>query len=119
MRRKHRGKRRKYWLPAISPFPTMLSKSFLFQGCYKWGLCGKQLNNSEKYSEVFENIMITRIVSLSHNCFLRFGVRFPGAGVNFRIFTLAHTFGASTGVVPRKQNREISISCKNLFLNRC
>ena len=28
-------------------------------------------------------------------------VRFPGEG-----FSLAHTFGKSTGVVPRKQNRE-------------
>ena len=30
----------------------------------------------------------------------------PGAGFNFGNFSLAHTFGASTGVVPRKQNRE-------------
>ena len=30
----------------------------------------------------------------------------PGSGSQLRDFSLAHTFGASTGVVPRKQNRE-------------
>ena len=29
--RKHCGKRRKCWLPAFSPFPTMFSKGFLLQ----------------------------------------------------------------------------------------
>ena len=29
---KHCGKRRKCWLPAFSPFPTMFSKGFFFQG---------------------------------------------------------------------------------------
>ena len=29
--RKHCGKRRKCWLPAFSPFPTMFSKAFLFR----------------------------------------------------------------------------------------
>ena len=29
--KKHRGKRRKCWLPAFSPFPTMFSR-LLFQG---------------------------------------------------------------------------------------
>ena len=29
--RKHCGKRRKCWLPAFSPFPTMFSKGFLFR----------------------------------------------------------------------------------------
>ena len=43
----------------------------------------------------------------------------PGSGSQLWDFSLAHTFGASTGVVPRKQNQEISTSCKNLFLNRC
>ena len=28
----------------------------------------------------------------------------PRRGVNLRIFSLAHTFGSSTGVVSRKQN---------------
>ena len=36
----------------------------------------------------------------------RFRVRFPGASVNFGMFSLAHSFGANTGVVPREQNRE-------------
>ena len=30
----------------------------------------------------------------------------PGSGSQLRDFSLANTFGASTGVVPRKQNRE-------------
>ena len=30
--RKHCGKRRKCWLPAFSPFPTMFSKGFIIQG---------------------------------------------------------------------------------------
>ena len=29
--RKHCGKRRKCWLPAFSPFPTMFSKGFFFR----------------------------------------------------------------------------------------
>ena len=41
---KHCGKRRKCWLPAFSPFPTMFSKSLLVQGRLKSGLCGKELN---------------------------------------------------------------------------
>ena len=30
----------------------------------------------------------------------------PGSGSQLWDFSLAHTFGASTGIVPRKQNRE-------------
>ena len=30
----------------------------------------------------------------------------PGSGCQHWDFSLAHTFGTSTGVVPRKQNRE-------------
>ena len=30
----------------------------------------------------------------------------PGSGSQLRDFSMVHTFGASTGVVPRKQNRE-------------
>ena len=30
----------------------------------------------------------------------------PGSGCQLRDFFMAHTFGASIGVVPRKQNRE-------------
>ena len=32
MRRKHCGKRRKYWLPAFSPFATIFSKAFFSRG---------------------------------------------------------------------------------------
>ena len=31
MVRKHCGKRRKCWLPAFSPFPTLFSKGFFFR----------------------------------------------------------------------------------------
>ena len=41
--RKHCGKRRKCWLPAFYPFPTMYSKGF-FVG-EKSGLCGKGLTD--------------------------------------------------------------------------
>ena len=33
--------------------------------------------------------------------------------------SLAHTFGMSSVLVPRKQNGETSISCKDLFLSPC
>ena len=36
--RKHCGKRRKCWLPAFSPFPTMFSKGF-FPQCVKSSHC--------------------------------------------------------------------------------
>ena len=36
-------KRRKFWLPAFSPFPSVFSKVFFFQGCYKLELFGKGL----------------------------------------------------------------------------
>ena len=36
------GKRKKCWLPAFSPFPTMFSKEFLYS-VVKSGLCGKEL----------------------------------------------------------------------------
>ena len=38
---KHCGNRRKCWLLAFSPFPTMFFKSFPSQGCQKSGLRGK------------------------------------------------------------------------------
>ena len=41
--RKHRGKRRKCWLPAFSPFPTMFPKH-LFPGMSKLSLCCKKLS---------------------------------------------------------------------------
>ena len=44
----------------------------------------------------------------------------PSSGSQLWDFSLAHTFCTSTGVVPRKQNRErLVLSCWNLFLNRC
>ena len=44
----------------------------------------------------------------------------PGSGCQLWDFSLAHTFGESTGVVPRKQNRERLVDVvENLFLNRC
>ena len=42
---KHCRKRRKCWLPAFSPFPTMLSKNFSVGGCKKMGLCCKGLTH--------------------------------------------------------------------------
>ena len=39
-------------------------------------------------------------------CNLEVQISIPLSGVNFGIFSLAHTFGVSTSVVPRKQNRE-------------
>ena len=45
--RKHCGKRRKCWLQAFSPFPTMFSSSFFFNAI-KSGLCGKGLTTMEK-----------------------------------------------------------------------
>ena len=44
----------------------------------------------------------------------------PGSESQLWDFSLAHTFGASTGVSSQEaESREISISCKILFLNRC
>ena len=36
MGRKHCRKRRKCWLPAFSPFPTMFSKGFFFRVVKSW-----------------------------------------------------------------------------------
>ena len=43
------GKKRKCWLPAFSPFPTMFSIAFYFRVVLKSGLCGKQLTLSSTY----------------------------------------------------------------------
>ena len=52
--RKHCGKRRKCWLPAFSPFPTVFSKGFLLK-IFKSGLCGKGLSISQMMNfEIFE-----------------------------------------------------------------
>ena len=42
--RKHCGKRRKCWLPAFSPFPTMFLKSFFFKVVKSRDLVVKELN---------------------------------------------------------------------------
>ena len=45
---KHYGKRRKCWLPAFFPFPTMFSKGFLPQGHKsRHGLCAKRLTKDK------------------------------------------------------------------------
>ena len=44
LHRKHCGKRRKCWLPAFSPLPSLFSKGF-FPRVVKSGLCGKELNH--------------------------------------------------------------------------
>ena len=46
MSRKHSGKRRKYWLPAFSSFPTIFLKGFFFRVLKSWdclvkGYCWK------------------------------------------------------------------------------
>ena len=45
------GKRRKCWLPAFSPFPTMFSKSCFFR-VVKSGLCGKE------FSKIYTNLTL-------------------------------------------------------------
>ena len=50
-KRNYCGKRRKCWLPAFSPFPTMLLKDFLFKTVKKKsGLCGKKLSHSHPFA---------------------------------------------------------------------
>ena len=39
-------------------------------------------------------------------CYYELPSSSPGSGSQLWDFSLAHTFGASTSVVPRKQNRE-------------
>ena len=39
------GKRRKCWLPAFSPFPTMFSKGFFPRGREKSSLCNEKLRD--------------------------------------------------------------------------
>ena len=43
MGRKHRGKRRKCWLSAFSPFSHDVFKRHVFQDRYKPGFCGTNL----------------------------------------------------------------------------
>ena len=44
--RKHCEKRRKCWLPAFSPLPTMFSKACLLRVVKIWDCAGKELKNS-------------------------------------------------------------------------
>ena len=44
MGRKHCRKRRKCWLTAFSPFPTMFFQRLLYPGCLKSVFCGYELN---------------------------------------------------------------------------
>ena len=43
--KKHCGKRRKCWLPAFSPFPTMFSKGFFFRVIRSWDCVVKIFND--------------------------------------------------------------------------
>ena len=49
MGRKHCGKRRKCWLPAFSPFPTMFSKGFFLRvvKCRDCGIKGKYIHSCQ------------------------------------------------------------------------
>ena len=75
---------------AISPFPSMLSKPFFPGEAIKLlnccGVRGREVERRPCNHEVPSSS--------------------PGSGSQLWDFSLAHTFGASTGVVPRKQNRE-------------
>ena len=51
--KKHGGKRRKYWFPAFSPFPTMLSKGRFLRGIKSRNWVVKSLTTSTK--KPFEN----------------------------------------------------------------
>ena len=42
---KHCGGRRKCWLPAFSPFCTMISKPFLSRGIKSWDCVGENAGN--------------------------------------------------------------------------
>ena len=63
--RKHCGKRRKCWLPAFSPFPTMFSKVVSFrvvksQDCVVRGILG---NPSVKHSDTFHSLPLGQLTS--------------------------------------------------------
>ena len=81
--RKHYGKRRKCWLPAFSPFPTMFSKALCFRSV-KSGLCGNFFPNKPWFLSVChtslsktlrekEKLLITSNFSFSHSVFHPFG----------------------------------------------
>ena len=81
--RKHCGKRRKCWLPAFSPFPTMFSKALNS----KLGLCGKELIQNCRYNHyavLFTNdnnqstIPQTITPPFSPRLFRKFWYPFPG-----------------------------------------
>ena len=62
------------------------------------------------------SIVLRQSISLA---ILRSQVRFPEAGVNFGIFIGPHIRRKHWGSFQEAESREISRSCKNLFLNRC
>ena len=83
--RKHCGKRRKCWLPAFSPFPTLFSKRLPFQGRWKSGSCGKGLTHfhtvmpfdapgKQAFSKDWEKekLLITSNFSFTHSVFYPF-----------------------------------------------
>ena len=79
---------------AISPFPTMLSKA-LFPKLA--GVCGRRVECWPRNLEVLSLI--------------------PGSQCQLWDFFIGHTFGASTGVLPRKQNRERLVSVVRAYFS--
>ena len=73
--RKHCGKRRKCWLPAFSPFPTMFLKGFFFNVVKSRNSIvksGKELKFVLGWTEniwVKEKMLVTTIFPLSNNDF--------------------------------------------------
>ena len=57
--RKHYGKRRKCWLPAFSPFPTMFSKGFFFKVVRSWDCVVKSQTVKEAITKSDFNFDIT------------------------------------------------------------
>ena len=56
MAKKHCGKRRKCWLPAFSPFPTMFSVGLFFRVIKSRVKCGKGLSHLQLLSNLtFQN----------------------------------------------------------------
>ena len=91
--RKHRGKRRKCWLPAFSPFPTMFSKDFFFKVVRIRKLCSKELIGSVEISALeilWEKKKNARCqhFSFSHTDFYSFTDRLMTFFLSFWNFTL-------------------------------
>ena len=84
---KHCGKRRKCWLPALSPSPTLFSKAFFLRVIESRDCLAKLCYNEEKYVlEMtkkpthlwtkrfcpFEDIMVTNIFSFLYDIFKKY-----------------------------------------------